>query len=147
MSRKKFSSEKNILIGKNISLIRKDKSLTVDSFAKRLNFSKGFVSEIESGKKMPGGQFFSSLKQIFNININWLLTGQGEMYAKMPGHETDSPILVSPTLKKIVDVLVTMDDDLHRDVLKYIEEKKLLTDLLKERMMKEEQQEAKKKAS
>ncbi|MFN3385612.1 MAG: helix-turn-helix domain-containing protein [Candidatus Thermochlorobacter sp.] len=49
-------------------------------FANRLNTSTGFISEIESGKKLPGVKLLHSLWGNFNLNSNWLLTGKGSMF-------------------------------------------------------------------
>jgi transcriptional regulator with XRE-family HTH domain len=64
-----------------IKEIRKSLNLTQSKFADLLNVSNGFISEIESGNKKPGYDILISLKKEFNININWLLIGEGEMLA------------------------------------------------------------------
>ena len=68
------------MIGSRFKLIRKEKSLTQKVFAETLSISPGYVSEIEKGKKIPGGEVLSSLKRIFQVDINWLLDGTGKMF-------------------------------------------------------------------
>ncbi|MEO5358426.1 MAG: helix-turn-helix domain-containing protein [Nitrospirae bacterium YQR-1] len=70
----------NINIGSRIKRIRKAKKLTQRIFAQELETSAGYISEIESGKKLPGSELMVSLMRRFNININWLLSGLGEMF-------------------------------------------------------------------
>lgn len=62
-----------------IKIIRNHFGLKGVEFAKKLGVSPGFISELENGKKNPGQDLFLSLKRIFNINLNWLLAGEGEM--------------------------------------------------------------------
>jgi len=68
------------MIGFHIKKIRKEKKMSQQSFADKLSTSSGHISDIENGKKIPGGSFFISLKREFNVNINWILTGQGSPY-------------------------------------------------------------------
>jgi transcriptional regulator with XRE-family HTH domain len=48
-------------------------------FAEIINISQGFLSDLEKNKKICGSNTLLELKKHFNININWLLTGYGEM--------------------------------------------------------------------
>lgn len=68
-----------ISLGDRIKQLRKSQNLTQQAFAKALGISAGYVSEIEQGNKMPGSEVLLSLKQVFHINTDWLLTGEGEM--------------------------------------------------------------------
>ena len=68
------------MIGLRIKKIRKEKGLSQKAFAEILNTSSGYISEVEQGKIIPGGKFFISLKQVININLNWLVTGEGAPY-------------------------------------------------------------------
>jgi len=38
------------------------------------------VSQYEKGTRSPDSAFLSKLCSVFNVNLNWLLTGAGEMY-------------------------------------------------------------------
>lgn len=49
-------------------------------FARRLGTSPGFVSDAIRGLKKPGAEFLFAVRQMFGISIDWLLTGQGNMY-------------------------------------------------------------------
>jgi len=66
-------------IGDRIKQIRQMLKLTQKTFATSLGISAGFVSDIEKGKKFPGSQVLISLKKTYNINLDWLLTGDGYM--------------------------------------------------------------------
>ena len=70
----------NINIGARIKKTRVGKGLTQRKFAMELGTSAGYISEIESGKKLPGTDIMISLMLRFNININWLLSGLGAAF-------------------------------------------------------------------
>ena len=74
--------EKNNTVGEKIKRIRNSKNLTQQSFAELLNTSVSFVSEIERGIKKPGYNFLLSLKNVFNINLNWLFIGKGDLFTE-----------------------------------------------------------------
>ena len=60
--------------------IQKALNLKAYEFAKRLDTTPGFVSELESGKRMPGHKTLYSLKDKLDVNIDWLFTGIGPMF-------------------------------------------------------------------
>lgn len=64
--------------------LRKGKGWTQDRFAEEMGISKNYVSLIENGKKMPGDRLVSDICRIFNVNPDWLRTGQGS-----PKKDTD----------------------------------------------------------
>ena len=67
-------------IGKRLRLIRISQNLTQKEFALILGTSAGYISEIEAGKKIPGGEILNSIRRNYTANINWLLTGTGWTY-------------------------------------------------------------------
>lgn len=76
MSIGKFAMERKTL-GERLKEIREAKSLTLQEMAKALGISNGFLSEVERNKKMPGGNFFISLKREYKISLDVLL-GDGK---------------------------------------------------------------------
>lgn len=86
-----------ISLGGRFKRVRKDKKLTQQLFATALGISAGFVSEIEQGNKMPGSEVLISLKRVFNVNIDWLLTGEGGVYEK-PSIPEAFPTILVPVL-------------------------------------------------
>lgn len=70
-------------IGKKIKIIRGD--LSLQKFADKLSRDgftvyKGNIKKYEDEIILPSTQFYQSLVVAFNINLNWLLTGNGKMY-------------------------------------------------------------------
>jgi len=67
-------------IGTRLREIRKQMGFTQQDFSNVLRTSSGFISEVESAKKQPGVDLLLSLKRNWNISIDWLLTGRGNMF-------------------------------------------------------------------
>ena len=74
------------MIGPRVKQFRKEKNLSQQVFADLLSTSSGYISEIEKGKTTPGAKFFQSLKKAFpSANIEWIITGIGEMDSRQTG--------------------------------------------------------------
>ncbi|MCU0287776.1 MAG: helix-turn-helix transcriptional regulator [Acidobacteria bacterium] len=48
-------------------------------FAEAIGFSASFISDIESGKSKAGMDFFYILAQKYNINLYYLILGEGDI--------------------------------------------------------------------
>ena len=60
--------------------IRKDKGLSQQEFADRLNIKRGTIANYECGRNEPIDAVINLICMEFNINQTWLRTGEGEMY-------------------------------------------------------------------
>ena len=121
------------MLGARLKLIRDSKGLTLKAFASALGTSAGFISEVENGKKMPGFELIDSLKRIFDVDLNWFLTGEEKTIVEEEHLNYGKP---DPVKEKINQHLEQMDEEAKRDVLKYAEEKELLRELMAERQKK-----------
>ena len=54
--------------------------LSQAEFARRLGVSAGFMSDAARGLKRPGAEFLHSVRTVFGVSIDWLLTGDGTMH-------------------------------------------------------------------
>lgn len=70
-----------------IKLLRKTLGLTQNEFASRLGFTganpAATVSNWESGKTQPT-RLYNQISEVFNVSLNWLLTGEGDMFTTLP---------------------------------------------------------------
>lgn len=82
------------MFGDRLKLLREIKRLTQDKLANLTQTSKGNISNYESNNRKPGSEFLSSLSKTYpDININWLLTGEGSMFLAEPCQQlSDSSI-------------------------------------------------------
>ena len=67
-------------INERIKQIRKDVKLSQEEFATKINLAGNSISRIENGSRNPSERTLSDICQRFNVNKDWLLTGNGEMY-------------------------------------------------------------------
>lgn len=99
------------------------------------------ISKYERGEVKPTTDFLSNICKTYNINLNWLLIGKGEMFI---GTNTAS-IVAEPrssyntkkTIKEMTELLDSMPEERQRECIQFCKEKKLLSDLLHERMKKQ----------
>lgn len=69
-------------MNERIKKIRKEEGITQEEFANRLKLSRNFITQLEAGTKMPSERTIDSICDVFNINIEWLRHGSGEMHRK-----------------------------------------------------------------
>lgn len=70
-------------IGIRIKEIRKNLRVTQKEMASELKMSACYLSEIESGKGNPGHAFYYKISTRYNVNLNYLFHGEGEMYTRI----------------------------------------------------------------
>jgi len=63
-------------IGERVLAVRTNAGLNQRDFAAQLGTSSGGISQIESGKTMPGGDFLLRLHEKFDVDVTYILTGQ-----------------------------------------------------------------------
>jgi transcriptional regulator with XRE-family HTH domain len=87
----------SMTIGERIKLIRG--SLSLKDFAQRIDPAKKSSYDWESGKAMPGASTLEKIHRVFGININWLLTGEGDPFLNQdnPANIKD-PGMVNPLI-------------------------------------------------
>ena len=66
-------------MGERIKNVRKRSGLTQEEFADRIGFHKNQVHYVEVGKSYPSDDFLWKVSSRFNISIDWLKTGTGDM--------------------------------------------------------------------
>ena len=84
MSRKNVDISKLNLekIGGRIAYIRLSNGLTMETFGNIVGVTKGNVSNFEKHKYEPSYKVLVELSKHFNVNSDWILTGEGEPYFK-----------------------------------------------------------------
>lgn len=76
-------------MNERIKAIRKHKlvNLSQEAFGQRIGITKAAISKIESGNANPSEQTLLSICREFNVNEEWLRTGNGEMFNPMSEDE------------------------------------------------------------
>jgi SOS-response transcriptional repressor LexA len=81
--------------------IRETIGVSQSEFARTLGFAASFISGIERDTKDVSRELLQKLLQIYQVNINWLLSGEGEMFLGNP--ERSPKILEKLSLGAIID--------------------------------------------
>ena len=63
-----------------IKKLRQELGLSQDEFGRRLGVTRGAVTNIELNKVEPKPLFVDLICREFNVNEEWLRTGEGEMF-------------------------------------------------------------------
>ncbi len=67
--------------GNRIRELRKDfLKITLEEFGKKVGVTKVAISRLESGERNVTDQMCKSICREFNVNEQWLRTGEGEMF-------------------------------------------------------------------
>lgn len=66
--------------GERVRIVRKDLSLTLENFGKKLGVGKTAIYKIEKGENSLTDRMLKSICREFNVNENWLRFGDGDMY-------------------------------------------------------------------
>ena len=102
-------------LGDRLRKWRKSVPLKSYQLAKLISISQGSLSDIENNKSQPSAETISKIHLHTDINIVWLLIGQGSMRKRDPISETmDSPYAneeieeygKDPNLKELIEKLV-----------------------------------------
>lgn len=83
-----------------------DRATTKTAFAKIVNISQPFLSQICSGTKTPSDRTIADICREFHISRQWLETGEGPM--KMPEVDMDLEIindLLADTASPMADLI------------------------------------------
>jgi DNA-binding XRE family transcriptional regulator len=65
-----------------IKIIRKIWGFKQKDFAEKLKVSGATLSDVEKGKYKPSHDLIFNISKQFNVNLNYLLFGEGEMFVK-----------------------------------------------------------------
>lgn len=67
--------------------LRKSLDLTQQAFADKIGMKQNTIAQYEMGRTIPSDAIIFSICREFNVNENWLRTGEGDMFMKMSRDE------------------------------------------------------------
>ena len=62
-----------------IKTLRNELKMTQDAFGSRIGLKRNSIAQIELGTRTPSNQVIVSICREFDVNENWLRTGEGSM--------------------------------------------------------------------
>lgn len=96
--------------------LRKAKSLTQQEFADRIGIKRGAIANYELGRNEPIDAVISLICREFDVNEEWLRTGEGEMFVQRTRNQiiTDflgDLIMEDATFKKrLIEALAELNE-------------------------------------
>ena len=70
--------------GERVREIRKELNLTLEKFGEKLGVGKTAISKIEKGRVNLSDQMAISICREYNVNYDFLIDGEGEMFDDLP---------------------------------------------------------------
>lgn len=113
MSRKKILKKEQIKcfvptsVGDRINYIIAQQDLTSTAFSKLAGVSTGNLNGLINDDSKPSSKFLARILELFNVNINWLLTGNGSKYIKLDGHERNEDPEIADLLERTRRILTS----------------------------------------
>ena len=115
--------KKSDTIGNRLKEWRKHLGMTQDTYSSLVGVSIGVYKKYEAGYNVPGGEALAAFSTT-GVNINWLLTGEGDMSEPEPDEPPTLPANLPHSLEyyqsrfdKIFELLLQIDEDERGDAL------------------------------
>lgn len=67
-------------VNKRLALVRKTLKLTQREFAEKISVATGFMASMEIEDRKVNPRIMKLVSSIFNVNLQWLEKGKGEMF-------------------------------------------------------------------
>ena len=74
-------------INERVKMLRKQLNLTLEKFGEKISIKKNSLSQIESGKNKLTDRNIVLICETFNVNEQWLRTGEGDMFREQSEEE------------------------------------------------------------
>lgn len=75
-----------------VKAVRMRLKMTQEEFAKKIKLKVFSISRYETGSRVPDTNTLQKLKEVYHVDLNWLLTGEGEMYQRKPYLPDEGPL-------------------------------------------------------
>lgn len=117
------------MLNERLKLLRRELHLSQEEFGKRVGVSNTAISKLEKAERNLTEQMILSITREFNVNENWLRTGEGDMFNKTTPDE-DLAFFMGQLLSKKDDTpkkiffraMSKLPDELFLELIKAIED-------------------------
>jgi transcriptional regulator with XRE-family HTH domain len=96
-------------IGSRMKSARLALNMTIEQIHQMVGFSKSLISEAEHGLKKPSSIYLHALLDKFNVNINYILNGEGRMFITGEEIAADGFGRDSELVKELLDYMQEVD--------------------------------------
>lgn len=110
---------------RRIKEIRKaNGNISQELFGKRLGLTGATISRFESGDRQPTEAIILSMCREYNVNENWLRTGEGDMNLEQSADDAERMgrlvFGMSENKKQLIRILSEMPDELLDEMISYL---------------------------
>ena len=70
--------------GGRITFFRTEKNISQQKLADLIGVSRGYIGDIERDRSEPSSNFLTLIASKLDVNIDWVLTGRGNMLISQP---------------------------------------------------------------
>jgi transcriptional regulator with XRE-family HTH domain len=108
-------------IGNRVAEFRKKQNLSQQDVADATGLSRPYVAQVESGRSNPSFKFLYQLRMNYNLSVDWLLSGRGEMIVSEKGVADEMTERHYELIKKLIKLNARKQDRLIGGFLEIIE--------------------------
>lgn len=112
-------------MNERLKQLRKALNFTQQEFADRLKIKRNTVATYETGKSNPSDAAVSLICREFNVNEEWLRTGNGEMFKAAPSSALDAlaeEYGLSNAAYVMVEKFVNLKPEAQETIFNYVRE-------------------------
>ena len=114
-------------IGTRIKALRQALNLTQEQFASQVGLSRNYIAMIEIGQRDPSERSISDICRVFGVDLIWLRTGSGDMFAPRTREEELAEIFAKAQIgdddkSRLIRAMARMPDEAFPAFLKFVEQ-------------------------
>ena len=109
--------------GERVKQLRTALDLTLEKFGERVGVGKAAISKLEKNENRLSDQMIKSICREFNVNYDWLVYGEGEMFSELPKTILDELCRaydLDETDRKLIQEYIKMSKESRRVLKDYI---------------------------
>lgn len=96
-------------LGKRFKDFRKKLNLTQAKLAEALSCKQATIADYEKGRITPSAKILNIMVENYNLNVNWLLTGEGPMFLNQEPNTNNVPAREETSkLKKLEEEIAAL---------------------------------------
>jgi len=92
-------------IGSRLREAREAVNLTLEKMQEAVGFSKSLISAAEKGNKKPSPIYLLALIHLFNIDVNYILTGKGGLFLSKEGLRKEEDPIDDASVREMVEMM------------------------------------------
>lgn len=89
------STERGEHLKERIKKLRKELGMTQAEFAQKIGTSQNVLANYEIGRRNPSNSVINNISKTFDVNEEWLRTGEGKMFIEVPDEDIYSKAAAS----------------------------------------------------